>query len=142
LRSQVDLGFGKIGLEEKNIMYKEKWFHKKYERFTPNTRILETVITKLKSSKIIIFMGVWCPDTKVYLPRFIKLFDSLDIPEENIVIYSVDRSKKNPRKFVRQYDIEYLPTVIFSDENKEIGRIVEFPYDTIEKDILNILRYE
>ena len=67
-----------------------------------------------------------------------KLFDVLNIPKENITIYNIDKTKKRPRKYIKKFSIEYLPTVIFSDDKGELGRIVEYPYETIEKDILKI----
>ncbi len=136
--SQSDVGLGMIGVEEKNIIYRENWFAKKYERFEPNLDVLKSVDGRMRNCKIDIIMGIWCRDTKTYLPRFLKLFDSMRIPDGHIKIYSINKSKKKPRKLIKQFQVKYLPTVIFSDDDGEIGRIVEYPYDTIEKDILKI----
>ncbi|MEJ2614863.1 MAG: hypothetical protein P8Z35_07895 [Ignavibacteriaceae bacterium] len=35
--------------------------------------------------------------------------------------------------------IELVPTIIFYKDEKELGRIVETPNDSLEKDILKIL---
>jgi hypothetical protein len=40
---------------------------------------------------------------------------------------------------VEGLQIDFVPTVIFSKDNKELGRIIEMPFDTLEKDILKII---
>ena len=36
--------------------------------------------------------------------------------------------------------IEYVPTIIFYKDGNELGRIVESPEDTLEKDMIKILK--
>tara|TARA_R110002051_G_scaffold149010_2_gene221543 strand:+ start:426 stop:905 length:480 start_codon:yes stop_codon:yes gene_type:complete len=138
LKSQLIIKLGVLEPIEKNILYNQNWFYPKYERYEANASVLSTINTKLVNCKIDIFMGTWCHDTKDNLPNFLKLFDVLNIPKENITIYNIDKTKKRPRKYIKKFSIEYLPTVIFSDDKGELGRIVEYPYETIEKDILKI----
>lgn len=135
---QSEIEIGLISSDEKSLLYEEDWFTKKYNRFSPQVNLLNELKGRLLSCKINVFMGTWCHDTKVYLPRFLKLFDTLNLPKDNIQIYNVNETKKRPRKYVKVFDVKYLPTVIFSDDNGEIGRIVEFPFETIEKDIVKI----
>lgn len=41
---------------------------------------------------------------------------------------------------IDQFIIERVPTFIFYKNESEIGRIIETPVETLEKDILNILK--
>ena len=52
---------------------------------------------------------------------------------------AVDRTKEEPKAEVEGYEIEYVPTLIFYREQKEIGRIIETPELSLEEDILAIL---
>ena len=135
LASQSKFELGIMNREQIDLLYKQDWFVPKYEKYAPKSKFTKSVESKLKQSKIEIFMGTWCHDTKTYLPRFLKLFDLLEIPEEHITIYNVDDNKKRPNKPIRKSKIKYLPTVIFYDGKREIGRIIEYPYETIVRDI-------
>jgi hypothetical protein len=50
-----------------------------------------------------------------------------------------DRKKKNPEKFLNQFNIKYIPTVVVLKGNKEVGRIEEKPLLPIEADVVQIL---
>jgi hypothetical protein len=50
-------------------------------------------------------------------------------------------TQKLKAKGYKKMNIEYVPTFIFyNNKNVEIGRIVEQPNSTLEKDILQLLR--
>ncbi|MGA9119141.1 MAG: thioredoxin family protein [Bacteroidota bacterium] len=89
--------------------------------------------------KVIVFLGTWCPDSRRYVPHFLKVADLAGIPEENVKLYCVDRSKKSNDGLTASYKIELVPTFIFLKGGMEIGRIVESPQLSIEQDMLTIL---
>ena len=47
--------------------------------------------------------------------------------------------KTTPDNLEKDLDIFNIPTYIFKKNGKEINRIVEFPVETLEKDVLKIL---
>jgi thiol-disulfide isomerase/thioredoxin len=89
--------------------------------------------------KVIVFLGTWCPDSRRHVPHFLRVADLAGIPEDNIKLYCVDRSKTSDDGLTATYHIERVPTFIFFRAGKEIGRIVETPQLSIEQDMLTIL---
>jgi len=41
---------------------------------------------------------------------------------------------------VDDVDIHFVPTIIFYMNDEEVGRIVEMPYESLEKDMLEIVK--
>lgn len=84
-------------------------------------------------------MGTWCGDSKRETPRFYKILEQTDFDENNFELITVNRSKKTPNNLQEGFNIIRVPTFIFYKEGKEVGRYVEYPRETIEKDILKIV---
>lgn len=98
-----------------------------------------------RNKSIQIFMGTWCSDSKREVPRFMKIMDFLEIPKSKIQLIGVNQEK---HAFAGQdlgKRIKRVPTFIFYHHEfadrtpTEIGRIVEYPVETLEKDLLKIL---
>lgn len=84
-------------------------------------------------------MGSWCGDSQEQVPRFLKIMDAIGFSENNITIYCVDRNKKTDKGETDNLKITLVPTFIFYKDGKEIGRIVETPKTTLEKEMLEII---
>ena len=52
------------------------------------------------------------------------------------------RNKKTPDNLQEGFDLIRVPTFIFFKNGKEVGRFVERPRETLEKDMLKILKGE
>ena len=91
--------------------------------------------------EIVIVMGSWCGDSKEQVPRFYKIMDSFDFPESNIRLLCVDKKKtaQNYEEEISDYNISFVPTFIFFRDGKELGRIIETPVESLEKDWLKII---
>ncbi|MFN3344608.1 MAG: thioredoxin family protein [Chloroherpetonaceae bacterium] len=88
---------------------------------------------------LILFGGSWCSDTKAEFPKYFKLFSALNLPQSSLSLHGVSRKKKEPSGLAERYNIKRVPTLIVLKGGKEIGRIVEYPTESIEKDLLKIL---
>ena len=118
------------------------WFDKNYKSYVLDKTILKKLKKQLKGVKIKAFMGTWCGDSKRETPRFYKLLDSVNYNTDNLTLITLNRSKKTPDNLQEGYGITRVPTFIFYKNDKEIGRYVEYPRETLEKDILKILSGE
>jgi thiol-disulfide isomerase/thioredoxin len=130
-----------IGLANQNSLMQVPysiWFNKGYDTYLVDPIITEELKKHLKGLTIKVFMGTWCIDSKRETPRFYKIASEVGF-EKNIELTTVDRSKKTPNNLQEGYNILKVPTFIFFREGKEIGRFVEYPRETIEKDILKII---
>ena len=70
---------------------------------------------------------------------FFKIMDKLNIGNDKIEMIGMTLEKTTPDSLELNQNIINVPTFIFKRDGKEINRIVEFPIETIEKDILEIL---
>jgi thiol-disulfide isomerase/thioredoxin len=87
-------------------------------------------------------MGTWCSDSRRDSPAFFKLMDFLNVKNKKLKLIAMSLEKNTPDSLEKGLEIYNIPTFIFKKDGKEINRIVEFPIETLEKDIFNILSGE
>lgn len=89
----------------------------------------------------IIFGGTWCEDTHFVLPKFFKIQEVADFPEDRIALFAVDRNKTTTGNIAKVLDIINVPTIIVMKDGKELGRVVEYgktgKWDKELADIIN-----
>lgn len=118
-----------------------------YQSYKPKPKVILNLnnLSKDKFSKVNIVMygGNWCPDTHVGLPSFIRVLDDINFPKSNIEYLRVSHDKQQIDGKKANLEIKSVPTVVFYDRSsgEEIGRIVEFPRETWEEDLLNVLKF-
>lgn len=114
------------------------WFEPEYESYKIDQESLDQINPELLSDlEIKIFLGTWCGDSQREVPRFYKIADYLDF--DNLTLIAVDGSKHADGTEVSDLGIEWVPTFIFYYQGTEIGRIVESPDQSLEKDLLQLL---
>jgi thiol-disulfide isomerase/thioredoxin len=119
------------------------WYTKNHEDYQPNVQIAEA-LKKTNPSKYTmkIFFGTWCGDSKRELPKMTKVLEKLSFPQKNITLIGVDDStevyKQSPQRQEAGMNIFRVPTFIVYENGKEVGRIVEYPTETMERDLLKI----
>ena len=112
------------------------WFNREYNSYEVGKETLDSIsIESWDDVKITIILATWCPDSKRELPRFLKILDYLEYPEENITYISVNRDKLVPGMDLANLNMKKVPTMIFYRAGNEIGRIIESPVQSLEKDI-------
>ncbi|MFO7446759.1 MAG: thioredoxin family protein [Ignavibacteriaceae bacterium] len=115
------------------------WFNPEYDEYVPDSEILALLNGKLDSVDITIVMGSWCDDSHREVPGLFKILDNLGYPSEKVNIISVNRDKKSEEGDIEGLDVKFVPTIIFFRDGKELGRIVEMPNESLEKDMGKIL---
>jgi thiol-disulfide isomerase/thioredoxin len=114
-----------------------------YDEFAPDTTALDSFYLIKNKYQVEIYMGTWCSDSEREVPRFIKIVESSSLKNKlEYKIFGVDRSKSLPGKSIEDKNIERVATFIVFKDGKEIGRIVETPKKSLEKDLLKILLKE
>lgn len=113
------------------------WFFAEYDYYQPEDSIIKLI--NLDSIKIVLVLGTWCSDSRREVPYFYKILDQLKFDEKNLTVFSVDRKKQAEGYDIDQFIIERVPTFIFYKNDSELGRIIETPNETLEKDILKII---
>jgi thiol-disulfide isomerase/thioredoxin len=115
------------------------WWNSEYNLYDVDSIIVEELKVKLEDIDIKIVMGTWCSDSRTEVPHFYKMLDKINYPKEKVTMINVNRDKKGIENEVEGLDINFVPTFIFYKAEEEIGRIIEMPYETLEKDIMEIL---
>lgn len=117
------------------------WFNEGYSNYQPNNEIIKNLL-ELKSDlpNILVVLGTWCGDSKEHVPHFFKVIDDIGYPVDKIFMVAVDRSKKGGDFCLTDFDIQLVPTFIFTKNGEEIGRIIETPLTNVEQDMLDIIK--
>lgn len=119
-----------------------KWWYPAYDDYDIDVATADSLKDALQGIDITVVMGTWCSDSQYEIPELYRIFDYVDYPTDKITILCIDRDKNGKADEVDSLDIELVPTIIFYRNENELGRIVETPEDTLEKDTLKILLRE
>lgn len=122
------------------------WFNSNYDSYVVDSFTCNFIRPLLAGKSITIFMGTWCGDSKREVPRVLKMLDCCNFPATNLTLVMVSNKdslyKKSPQHEEVGKNIVRVPTIIIEQKGAEIGRIIEFPKTSLEKDMLSILRKE
>jgi len=116
-----------------------EWFNKEYTNYQPDTLTLDLLKDQMKGVRIVLVMASWCGDSRREVPRFYKILDYLDFKAKRMKVISTDREKKAGKVPVEELKIQLVPTFVIYKNDKELGRIIESPAVSLEKDLLKIL---
>ena len=117
----------------------DEWFFNEYNNYTPNDSILQLIKNNINDIKITIILGIWCSDSRREFPRFIKILDLINYDMNMLNVICVNSKKESIYVNIKEYNIELIPTFIFTKDNNEIGRIIESPKKSLEEDFLNLI---
>ncbi|MEN8834704.1 MAG: thioredoxin family protein [Polaribacter sp.] len=115
------------------------WFNDRYSTYKTDQELIAKLKPIINDFTIKGFMGTWCGDSKRETPRFYKILDETGFDQDYFELITVGRNKKTPDNLQEGFNIIRVPTFIFYKDGEEVGRFVEYPRETLEKDILNIL---
>lgn len=93
---------------------------------TPNADAVNALKRHKDDLYFIIFGGTWCEDTHFVLPKFFKIQEAADFPEDHMAIFALDRYKKMPIPIAEAMSVMNVPTIIVMKNGKELGRVVEY----------------
>ncbi len=117
------------------------WFTE--ANYTPAPASVDYLKTHLPKYKMVIFLGTWCEDSHIVVPRLFEVMRQVNYPEANYILYGADREKTTPGNEHKTYNVKFVPTIILLNGDKEIGRIVEMPQESVEAHLADIIaKYE
>lgn len=139
-RLKKQILYGKITLEafQKDIC--KNWYNPEYNNYTPRVKILSKLQNEsFNNINITVIFGSWCHDSHREVPRFIKILKELKFPFSQLTLNALDTYKHSPDFDTKANNINKVPTIIVYCNGNEIGRIIETPRISLEKDLLKIL---
>lgn len=118
----------------------EKW-QEEYNAYTPALPAVD-LKAGLSGLQVDLYLGTWCGDSQAWVPRFLKLWAQLGLPESQIRLIGLhqadDQYKQGPAREEKGLNIHRVPTFIFRRDGQEIGRIVERPLNSLELDLAQL----
>jgi thiol-disulfide isomerase/thioredoxin len=99
-----------------------------------------SILLKDRVINIVVVLGTWCGDTKEQFPVLQKILDNLQGSHISIEYIGVNRDKLAGETDISSLGIMFVPTFIFYESNRELGRIVEIPEGTMSENIHKIIR--
>ncbi len=118
------------------------WFNDNYFNYKVDTSVTNQLKNFTDKKQFLIFLGTWCGDSKREVPRMLKVLDYCGIKPEQIKIVMVSNVdsvyKQSPNHEEKGLNILRVPTLIVYENNTEINRFIEYPVETLEKDLLKI----
>lgn len=119
------------------------WFLKNFQDYAVDSSRKSILIPGLKKKMFTIFFGTWCGDSQREVPRMLKMLQYYGVDQNQIKLVAVgnhpDAYKQSPGREEKDLYIHRVPTMTVSNGKKEIGRIIESPVESLEKDLARIV---
>jgi thiol-disulfide isomerase/thioredoxin len=119
------------------------WFVPTYKNYKVDEGSLAKLEPVFNDLEITVFLGTWCEDSQVQVPQFYRMMDHLGYDIATMEVIGLERLENRdlvgPAGEEVGMNITHVPTFIFYKDGEEIGRIVEYPRRTIEKDMVEII---
>lgn len=132
-----------IGLCDKKGLEKDVYgvyFKSQYDVYKPSGIYIKKLEDKLDDVEITIVLGTWCSDSEREVPRFYKVLNEAGYNDKRVKLIAVDKNKEAIVVDISDLDIQRVPTFIIYKKEKEIGRIVETPKKSLERDLWKIVK--
>ena len=122
----------------------DSWFTKNYNDYHVDSATADQLKSALTGKRLMIFMGTWCGDSRREVPRIFRILDYCGVPSSSIELIMVNDAdsvyKQSPGHEEKGRDIFRVPDLLVFQDHKELGRIVESPVISLEKDLLALLK--
>ena len=130
-----------IGTVDRNELFSEfPVFKNNYDSYVPKDSVIQALKPYAENVHIEIFLGTWCGDSKRNLPPFLKTLDLIGRNNLTYTLHALDRTKKDKAQLTVKYSISRVPTMVFLQGERELGRIIERPLKSVEEDLMTILQ--
>ena len=116
----------------------QKWFEENRAAYQPVQPVVEQLKPYLKDVEMEVFMGTWCPDSREHVPVFYKVLQAAGYDPDRVKVFFLPR-EYGSHPLVKGKNIIRVPTFVFYENGRELGRIIEYPMESVEKDMLKIL---
>lgn len=118
----------------------EDWFVPNYQAARTDPGLVAELSDLLQGVEIELFMGTWCEDSQREVPKFVRILEEAGYPASKVRVVAMTREKTTPQDYEAGLGITNVPTFIFYRDGEELNRIVEFPMESLEEDMLKILK--
>ncbi len=120
----------------------KEWFNEEYSsyKYSLKKSTLDSIKRDFQDLNLKIIMGTWCSDSRLQFPHFMAILDYLKAKPEQYQIITVNRNKNAVTLPIDDLNVLLVPTFIVYRGEKELGRIIESPVESLEEDLVKIIR--
>jgi thiol-disulfide isomerase/thioredoxin len=116
------------------------WYAENLKGYTPHADAVAGLKKNADSIQLLVFMGTWCEDSHVVIPKLFSILDAAGYPGDKVTLIGVDRNKKTYSHLSEALNITLVPTIMIMKKGKEAGRVVELgKYGMFDKELGQIL---
>ncbi|NCI51908.1 hypothetical protein GWC95_18435 [Sediminibacterium roseum] len=137
---------GRASISAMQMPAYKTWYDDSYKNYTVDPTVASQLKPLLPNKRMEVFLGSWCGDSRREVPRMIKVLQQAGMDTTKLSIVFVDNSsahyKQSPQHEERGKNIHHVPSFIVYDGDREMGRIIESPVTSLEKDLLAILQQQ
>ena len=129
------------GIISRDILSRDtsyKWYTRNQKLYSGGQDV--STFEKYKDSiQLVIFLGTWCEDSQVIIPKLFPFLDAAGFSDDRLTLIGVDRNKKSISHITDAFNVINVPTIIVMKEGRELGRVVEYGrYGMVEKELAEI----
>ncbi len=107
--------------------------------YTPDPAAIDAIRERAAGIEVLAFIATWCPDCLREVPRFLEIADRAGLLASQVTLYALERTMKDAEGLAVRWGIRAVPTFIFVQGGRELGRVVERPRGSLESDIARLL---
>ena len=139
-KRQMDILVGEVDMDGITGTVFGDYYAQEFDPYQPDEITLNSLRNSLASDfQFTIVLGTWCSDSQREVPRMLKVLSEAGVDYDKLKLYGVDSYKEAEGTPVASLNIEKVPTLIIFRAGIELGRIIETPVKSIEKDVLGIV---
>ena len=116
-----------------------EWFVKNYNDYSVDDALVSKISNTINDFDITVFMGTWCSDSQREIPILFKILEATGYDMSKLKLIALNRDKVTPENLQEGFDVQFVPTIIFSKNGNEINRFVEFAQENLAEDISKIV---
>ena len=120
-----------------------KWFLPNFEKYKVDSSLLPALKKAFKGKRMEFFVGTWCGESRADMPGVLKILQAAQVDSSQFKLIFLNNSgtmnRQSPNHEEQGKNIVRVPTYILYKGKKEIGRIIDAPVESFEKDLLKIL---
>jgi thiol-disulfide isomerase/thioredoxin len=129
---------GDVSLDQ--ILLQKPEFKESAAEYAPNAEAVRFLASVKDSVQLVVFFGSWCPVCAEEVPKLIKTVDSAGNGRIQVRFIGVSEDLKEPHEALKKFSVSATPSLLVIQNGRELGRIVEHPEDTIEGDLVSIIK--
>lgn len=129
---------GKVTLADLANEPSFNWYRDGVNSYTPDKESITYLKYYLPKYQMLVFMGTWCEDSHKVIPKMAKVLQEANATS-GLTMYGVDRDKWSGDGESKKFGVTKVPTMIVMQDGREVGRITEYPNESVETDLAWII---